>query len=189
MYRMRQLFPAVLLLVLVAGFWTGCSSSSSATVALQLPSFTSRDGLVNYRIPVGWFNAIADSQSSGQTIWLLRNDYSATIAVSEVHVDYDAREDLQVAGIMHLAQLTMGLAAGGKPYVLQRQPEGVMIGGTPGCAYEIVIPQVNDVLRVIVVDTGVRVYMVTALVSGEAGHGLRDEVFAAQDAFLSGLTW
>jgi hypothetical protein len=189
MHRMSQLFPAVLLLVFMAGLWTGCPGSSSTTVALYTPYLTSHDGFIKYRIPAGWFDAAADSQSSGQTIWLLRDDYSATIAVSEVHIDADAREDLQMAGMMHLAQLTMALAAGGKPYVLQHPPEGVTIGGSRGVAYEIVIPAVNDVLRVIVVDTGVKLYMVTALVSGEATRGLRDEVFAAQDAFLSGLRW
>jgi hypothetical protein len=119
----------------------------------------------------------------------LRNDYSATIGVSEVHADADAREDLQVAGIMHLAQLTMALAAGGKPYVLQRMPEDITISGTRGCAYEIVTPPTNDVLRVIVVDKKGRLYMVTAVVSGEANHGVRSEVFAVQDAFLNNLRW
>lgn len=189
MHTPRWLRAAVPPVMLVATFCTGCSSSSTTSVILHPPYFTSRDGFLQYRLPAGWFDATADSQSTGQTIWLLRNDYSSTIAASEVHVDPDAREDLHVAGIMHLARLTMAMAAGGKPYILERPPESVMINGVQGCRYEMTTPSTNDVLRVIVVDTGTRIYMVTALLSGEAKHGLRDEVFPVQDAFLNSLRW
>lgn len=189
MHRPRWLFLAVLTLVPAASLWTGCSSLPSGTITLHQPYATSRDGVLQYRLPVGWYDATADSQSTGQTIWLLRSDYSSTIAVLELHVDADAREDLHVAGIEHLARLTMALAAGGKPYVLQRQAEDLSVNGAPGCRYELAMPPGDDVLRVIVFDTGMRVYMVTALVPGDAKRGLREEVFPVQDAFVSSLRW
>jgi len=189
MFTLRWLFPAVVLLMIASGLWTGCSTSPSIAVTLHPPYFTSRDRFLQYRLPAGWFDATADSQSSGQAIWLLRNDYTATIAVSEVHVDPDAREDLQNAGLTHLARLTMGLAAGGKAYVLEHPPEWMTVNNIRGCMYQISIPPANDILRIIVVEMGVRVYMVTALLSGEVKQGLREEIFAVQDAFLGGLRW
>lgn len=184
---MRPLLSAVL--IMMAGLGTGCASTSYPTPVFHTPYFASRDSVFQYRLPAGWFDATADSQASGHAVWLLRNDYTASIAVTEVHLDPDAREDLRAGGIMHLATLSMALAAGGKPYVLQQSPEAIKINGRPSCIYQLMASPANDILRVVLMDAGERVYMTTALVSGETKRGVRSEVFAVEDAFLGSLRW
>jgi hypothetical protein len=177
-------------LCIAAGLCAGCSSSPSVTtLTLHSPYFSSRDGNLQYRLPAGWFDATADSQAAGQVIWLLRNDYAATIAVSEIHLDAGARDAIRSDGVMHLAQLSMALASGGASYAITQQPEELRVNGNLSCVYALTTTPANDRLRVVLLDTGERVYMVTALVPEETKRGGQSEVFIVQDAFVGSLRW
>ncbi len=167
----------------------GCAGSASPLVSLQPQYLTSRNGALQYRCPVGWFDATADTQAAGHVIWLLRNDYGATIAVSGLYLDAAAREEVRAGGMARLAELTMTLAAGGKPYVVERSPEALSMNGWRGCTYELATSPDGDLLRVALVDGGKSLYMVTALCTDDAQRGQREAMRGAQDAFLSSLRW
>ena len=174
----------------VAALWTGCSGLPSVSPSLLQPAASvARDGAFHYRVPIGWVDATADSQAVGHAVWLLRNDYGATIAVSEIHLDADARNTLRAEGIMHLARLTMVLAAGAASYTVNQQPEPMQLNGRDACVFALTTLPAHDRLRAIVVDSGGKVYMITALVPPETERGVQNGVFAVQDAFASGIRW
>ena len=178
------------LFLLLLGMACGCSRppySSTSTTTSRV--FVSRDGMLHYRLPIGWFDATADSQAVGHEVLLLRSDYAATIAVNEIRVDAQARRQLERGGLLQLAQLTMGLAGGGTPVVLQQSPELFVLNGRQFCAYELIISGARDVLRVVLFDTGTKVYAVHALVPGDKARNTADDVFAVQQDFLDGLRW
>lgn len=184
---MRSPSRLVTVALLLAVFRVGCSTTSIP--AFHAPYFQSRDGGFSYRIPAGWYDASADSQSTGHAVWLLRNDYGATIAVNELHVDSAARGVLRDGGITQLATLSMTLAAAGKAYVLGQAPQTSHVNGRVSCVYQLVTTPASDVLRVVLVDTGRKVYMVTALVPAETKVTARDDVFSVQEAFLNSVRW
>jgi hypothetical protein len=187
MGRISTVLSSVLLACILVGL-AGCAGSAPSTL-LRSPYLTARNGVLQYRCPVGWFDATADSQVTNQLVWLLRNDYGATIAVSELHMGGGAWEEVRSGGIMRLADLTMTLAAGGKPYLVERVPEPLSMNGWRGCTYELTTSSGGDVLRVALVDGGKSLYMVTALCTGDAQRGQREAMRSVQDAFLSSLRW
>ena len=190
MMSMLRPGTAVGVFLLLLGLAGGCASppySSTSTVSPRV--LVSRDGMLRYRLPMGWFDATADSQAVGHEVLLLRSDYAATIAVNEIRVDAQARRQIERGGLMQLAQLTMALAAGGTPVTLQQSPELFVLNGRQFCAYELVISGARDLLRVVLFDTGTKVYAVHALVPGEKSGATAEEVFTAQQDFLNDLRW
>ncbi len=188
MIRASTLQAFLLFVGIVLGL-AGCAGSTTPSSLLRPSVLTAKDGLLHYRCPIGWFDATADSQSAGHLVWLLRNDYGATIALSRLHMDTGAWDEFHSRGIMYLAGVTMALAAGGKPYAVDRQPASLSMNGWRGCVYELTTSPDEDHLRVALVEGRSSVYMATALSSNDAQRGEREAVRKAQDAFLSSLQW
>ncbi len=179
---LSSLVRILVLLVLLSG----CAGGPVTT--LHAPYFPSRDGVLRYRLPAGWFDATNDSQSTGNAVWLLRNDYGATISVSEVSIDEQGKKELERSGLLGLAQLTLALATNGRSAVVEEPPRLFRLNDREFCSYEFSIPSSGDALRVVLLNTGARVYGVTALASGEK-HVTAKDVFAAQEEFVGGLRW
>ena len=167
--------------------FAGCSASRYTDEYPLAPAVrTSHDGFLRYRVPRGWFSTPPDSGSPQNIVWLLQNDYKATLAVSEIVVDSAANRAVRRGGLKRLAQLTMTLVSGENSAVLTREPEVFELNGRQFCSYETEIRETGDSLRVVVFATPERIYEVTALVRpGEQPGG----VFDAQQGFLSSLRW
>jgi hypothetical protein len=167
--------------------FAGCASARYTDEYPLIPSVrTSHDGLLRYRVPRGWFAAAPDSGAPQNVVWLLQNNYKATLAVSEIVVDSEANRAVRNGGLERLAQLTMTLVSGDNSAVLTREPELFELSGRQFCAYETEITETGDMVRVVVFATSAKIYEVTALArSGEQ----RDKVFDAQQGFLSSLRW
>ncbi len=187
-----QLLPSqklslFLALLITALLWPGCGAPPPAPPRLS-PSYNiSRDGFLHYRIPIGWYDVTADSQSHGNAIWLLRNDYTATITVNEIRIDQSARSELAQQGLSTLARLTMFLSSKDKGALLQKPPEDFMLHDRRCCSYELVMPGNGDILRTVLYDVGGKVYAVAALRGGNAKDAA--ELGAVQMAFVEGLKW
>jgi hypothetical protein len=185
----RCAFP---LLVLLGWLISGCSSSRYSTdYPLSSYSRTSTDGEFQYRVPQGWFAALDDPlvQQPSSTIWLLRNDYRATIAVSELKVDSVALSELRRYPITRVAQLTMALAVNGGSSILQRTPETFTISGREFCGYEVENPETGENMRIVVFAAGGKLYEATALLKGKEGSEDMYAMLAAQQSFLKSLRW
>ncbi len=176
-----------LALLLAALLWPGCGAPPPAPSRLSASYNISRDGYLHYRIPIGWYDVTADSQSHGNAIWLLRNDYAATITVNEIRIDESARGEIAQQGLSTLARLTMFLSSQDKGALLQKPPEDFMLNDRRCCSYELVMPKNGDILRTVLYDVGGKVYAVAALRTGGAKDA--SELMDVQMSFLEGLRW
>ena len=149
----------------------------------------SRDGMLHYQVPEGWFDATADSPLSGPVIWILRNDYGAAITVSEIHLDAQARHDLAQAGLVQLAHLTQTLGSGDRPSLLLHAPELLNAGGREMCAYEMTSAGAADTVRVLLFDTGSRVYSVSALQQAGGVQQSAEDLAEIEQEFVVNLRW
>jgi hypothetical protein len=168
----------------------GCATPSlTPTVPLHTEYFPSRDGVLQYRLPSGWFDATTDSQAVGHAIWLLRDDYAVSLMVDEMHIDDAARQTLGPEGLLQLAQLNMPLMAGDKAAMIQESPHVFRINGKEFCSYVLITSTARDTLRVVLFDTGTRVYTVMVLVQGGQRGISEGDVASLQDGFLKTLRW
>ncbi len=181
-----SLLPFLLALLLSS---SGCGTvSPPASVVLHAPVFTSRDGILHYRLPAGWFDVTADSQATGKAVWLVRNDYAATLTVREMYVDSAAREELHRQGLTSIARMTARLEAGSKAGVVVHQPESLKMNGTPACVYDIA-DGAGDTMRTILFDTGDRLYAVALLLNAGTGAPTAEEAYGVQKSFAEALRW
>lgn len=175
--------------MLLVSLFSGCASTSRISPAvLNTPYCVSRDGGLQYRLPVGWFDASADSQAIGHAIWLMRADYGATIVVDEVSLDHGAREEIAGEKLLQLAQLLISLTAGDRGAVLIEAPALAPLNGTMTCRYALLASEGRDTLQVTLLDTGTRVYTLTALRSKqERGQGA--SLAVVMERFIAALRW
>jgi hypothetical protein len=186
---MRKLLLAVrfLSLVSIALLPSGCTTTSRvADNDFTREYNVSRSSFFRYKVPVGWFDASSDTKSE---IWLLKNDYSASITVHEIKTDDDARRSINsTAGLTRIAQLSMALRTSDPSFLLVAPPVADEINGHSVSSYDITSTATHDTLRVIVLRTNGRVYEIVALVDG-VRKGSAVQVFRLQRAFMEYLRW
>jgi hypothetical protein len=170
--------------------YSGCSGTSRVVESPLYPSYNiSREGLLRYKVPVGWFDATHDSQSVATEIWLVKNDYAATITVGRITVDAETRRAIDREGLARLAHLTMTLAGETSSATLLQPPTMSTVNGRDVYSYVVVSPSSNDTTRVVLIDTGENVFEVIGLVPGNQRRVSSSEVFSAQESFLKSLRW
>jgi hypothetical protein len=137
---------------------------------------------------VGWFDATADSQSAGHAVLIIRNDYGATIAVDEVHLDAAARDHLRQGSLLEAAQVLMSLSTWDRGTVLVQGPRLLTLAGKEVCRYAMAATVARDRIEVTLFDTGGKIYSVNVLLSGKAENreGIFDQL---QDDFVGSLRW
>lgn len=178
------------LLLLTLASWAGCSSSpESSRATSERAIHRSRDGRLQYVTPAGWFDATADSQAAGHAVWIIRNDYGATLTIDEVRLDAAARAAMSGGGLEPLAQLLMTLPSGERPVRSLGSPETFELEGTLYCGYEVEVYETRDMLRVVLFRAGERVYASTLVVPAAARENGSDQLLAGQTAFLGSVTW
>jgi len=180
-----------LLLFALPGFMlAACGGPSEVSrIPMQSAYHASRDGDLQYRLPLGWFDATADSQATQHAVWALRNDYGASITVEEIHLDASARRELGEKKLLQLAQLTMPLLANDRSAAVQEAPVLFSVRGREYCAFELVTFPSDDTLRVVLFDTGRRTYTVTFYTKGGGDTTGGKELRSVQEGFLRSLRW
>ena len=176
-------WPTVLSLLMMA-----CASTSRVSeFRFNEEYFTSRNGLLRYRLPVGWLNASNDSLSSNAAVWLVRSDFAATLSVKEVVIDAETRREVQRTGLKRVAELTLALASGERGVSIVHPPQLSSLGRGTACTYEYMTGHPNDRVHVVLIDTGTIVYEVSLLMTEKAGSTA--DVVALQEAFVRNLAW
>jgi hypothetical protein len=177
------------LLLIVLPLLAGCASTARVPADLFHPSYSSsRDGALQYRLPVGWFDATADPQAAGHAAWLMRSDYGATISLDEIRLDPGARADVRSSGLLQLSYLIISLTSGDRGTVLLEPPSLRRVNGKEVCRYSMVVSETKDTLQVTVVDTGDRVYTITALDTGKGEDG-GISLVSLTEGFVAKLRW
>ena len=121
-------------------------------------------------------------------VWLVRNDYRATIAINEMHLDAEANRAVGEEGLIALAGLSLALSAKENSATVTKPPEVLSINNADCCAYELAAAS-GDRIRVVLVKTGVNVYEAVAFIEGEGNGGTPAGVFSAQQGVLETLQW
>ena len=170
-------------------FLPGCAGPPYSTESLPtVPLVTSRDGRLRYAVPIGWFDATANAKAPRSAIWIVRNDYCASIAVNTMEVDAVTRGEIDRDGLFRIAQLSMQLNTNVRSAVVLQAPKVNRSSGRDYCVYEIEEPATRDRMRIVLFYTGEGVYEVTALQTG-GDRPASEEVFSVQERFLARLQW
>lgn len=177
----RAVFPFST--IILSLFLAACAGGPRTAETERREFLVARDGVLQFLVPDGWFNASKDVRSPDEIIWLVRHDYTATISVRDIHMDDEARRILQRDGLLRLAQVTIGLTP---QAVVTSGPTMVRHEGREYCSYETMVAPENDIVRVALVDTGTKVYEVRTLVSGKRSPA---GALAVEEEFVLGLRW
>ena len=165
-----------------------CASTSRVPDFLSREYFTSKDGLVRYRLPLGWLNASDDPPSSSDIIWLVRDDFAATISMKEVVVDEQTRREIDRSGLGRIAELTLALVSGERGVNVVNPPVSGWSHGMRVCRYEYATGSSSDTASVILIDNGEKVYEVRLLMTDKIGSNAAGDVLAVQQHFVDGLS-
>jgi hypothetical protein len=177
-------WPVVLSLLVVA-----CASTPHLPESrFGQEYFSSRNGQLQYRLPIGWLNATNDS-SANNLIWLVRADFAATLAVQEVVIDAATRQEVKRGGLIRVAELTLALASGERGVVVVQQPALSTLGGKSVCMYEYLAGHPSDRVHIVLVDTGTMVYEVSALMASNVLEETVADVVSLQEAFVKSILW
>jgi len=164
-------------------FLAGCAGAPE-TVRPPATS-VSRDGVLHYQLPEGWFDATSDAQAAGHAVWLLSNDYAMSITVDEVRLDRRARADIGEDDLLRLSELVMSLVAADRSAQVTTRPAVRELNDADYCTFSLVTES-GEKLLVAVMDTGERAYTVTFFCTSEdRAPGL----IPVEEAFLGALRW
>jgi hypothetical protein len=147
----------------------------------------SHDGTIHYRLPSGWFEVTPDSIEADRAVWLVRDDYAGTLTVRRVHLHAVDRADLGGEGLLRVAKLTAALETSSKPGILTREPDRTQVSGRDAVSYDVEYSGSGDRTRTVLLESGGRVYAVTALVNGGASPEAGREIFSVLQSFLAAM--
>jgi len=151
--------------------------------------FSSRNEQLRYRLPIDWLNATNDAPSSNSLIWLVRRDFTASLAVREVTIDAETRQEVNRTGLKCVAALTVALASGEMGVNVVKQPRLSSLQGIRVCMYEYLAGHPTNRIHIVLVDTGKRVYEVSALMTSNVSEETITEVISLQEAFVQNILW
>ena len=182
----RLLFSGISAFLFTLLFFPGCTSPLPVTAAGSAYSL-SRDGTIHYWLPAGWFEVTPDSIEADRAVWLVRDDYAGTLTVRRVHLRAVDRADLGGEGLLQVAKLTAALETSSKPGILAREPDRTQVNGRDAVSYDVEYSGSGDRTRTMLLESGGRVYAVTALVNGGAPPEAGREIFSVLQSFLAAM--
>ena len=157
---------------------------------LSAEKIRSRDGAFSGRIPQGWFFSSDDSLAPALVAWLIRDDFSATLAVREIILDQLTRKQIRKEGLELLARSTIGMHGnpGGAGTGVVAEPKMFEVAGKKFCSYEVREDSISA--RVVVFEGNGKYYECEA--KPAKGKWTQEDVmllFTTQQTFLSTLTF
>ncbi len=199
---MKALLSASLLLLLLLA---GCGGGEKAVVKKE-PEFpkyryaavgdlareyvSTSDGALRVLRPEGWLRTSDPKNAPSILLWLVREDYSASLSFSPIKMDPGLYQTLRKENLTAVAKVSLSLKErNAEDSVTIVQPvELFKVGGRICAAYEYRIAAAEPVIRVVVFDTGSRFMecvLYPASVSVTPAENRR--LFELQQAVLSSL--
>jgi hypothetical protein len=125
--------------ILLACIVASCISSLpySTDYPLTEETFHSRDRIFDGRIPQGWFCSSEDSLAPALIVWLLKEDYSASINIQELRLDQLTAKRVEKEGIKLLAELSLATRQDSVKEKFTDSLKEFKIRGKEFCSYEI----------------------------------------------------
>jgi hypothetical protein len=154
---------------------------------LRSESFLSRDSIFTGLVPRGWFYSSEDSLAPACAAWVVKEDFSATLAVRELHLDTLTAERVRKEGLGLLAKISMA-SQSDDPASIDNDNELKVykMRKREYCGYEVTE---NNIRKRVVVFTAVGRYYECVAVPAKKSTS-QDELtkmFTAQQTFLSSL--
>jgi hypothetical protein len=166
---MKLLFPLSLLLLALAGCGGGDSSVTNgdaglskyryaATTELSREFVSTADGNLRVLRPQGWVRTSDPKNAPSVLLWMVREDYSASLTFSAIKMDPGLYQTLRGERLDAVAKISLSLKErNADDSVTIVQPvELFKIGGRICAGYEYRIAAMAPVIRVVVFDTGSR---------------------------------
>jgi hypothetical protein len=176
-----------LILFLFAAILNSCSSGLYSIYDFDFPMTNkiakSNSSFIEVKIPQGWFVA-EDNEYNATDLWLVKDDYSATIKFVMVSInDDDSQKSLltQLDRIAELNKLPVKKKLGKS---FKDFSEEVIENGTQKFLAFQYIDQKNQPVRTIVFKLGVKYFEVTAYALASSNP---PDVFKAQNSVLASL--
>jgi len=147
---------------------------------------------VQIRVPKGWFATTDESNAPNLLVWLVREDYGATMAISEIKADVNTRRQLERRGLEALAEVSFALKserAKGKAELVA-EPKEFKVGDRKFCSYEYTTDKRKTTIRVVVFDTGKHFYDFAIVPSEKEGVKVNPKsLFIIQQSVVNSLQW
>jgi hypothetical protein len=155
------------------------------------------DSSLSLTVPKGWFIANDEKSPAHLLIWLINDDYTATMAVTELKTNSNVRKKIQEEGLEVLAAISLELkkakAQVTDSVTVAAKPQTFVIGQRKFCAYEYSTDGKKTINRVVVFDTGKRYFelsMVPVPSDRAERKGMKlEELFATQQTVVKTLRW
>lgn len=165
------------------------SCASRPPVLITYPLLTetvqSEDGAFTGQVPRGWYSAGKDTIPPGVSAWLLRDDFSAALAVKEISLDRLSAQRVREQGLRFLAELSLGFRNSPTDRSKKVQVSEFDLNNRKFCGYEL-RQEGKEWKSIIVFAVKGRYYECEALSNNTAPDFVKT-IFAAQQAFLSSL--
>jgi hypothetical protein len=174
-------------------FLAGCSSVPyEANYPMTDEVVKSLNEDVQIRVPKGWFATTDESNAPNLLVWLVREDYGATMAISEIKADAMTRKQLERRGLEALANVSFALKserAKGKTEIVTK-PREFKVGERKVCSYEYSTDGRKTIIRVVVFDTGKHFYDFAVVPSEKEGVKTDPKsLFIIQQSVLNSMQW
>jgi hypothetical protein len=130
----------------------------AASAAMTKDIVSTPDGTLRVLRPEGWTRTSDPKHAPSILLWLVREDYSASLSFSHIKMDPALYQTLKREDIAAVAKVSLSLKErSAEDSVSVVQPvERFKVGGRICAAYEYRIAAAEPVIRVVVFDTGSR---------------------------------
>lgn len=169
----------------------GCTPSRPRLpYPLSERTVVSSDGYLHLRIPEGWFVPVDGESSQGLLVWLVKEDYSATMGLTEIRGDERLRKEVEETGLLVLGELSFSLKHARDPAAkLLSLPEVFQLNRKRFCAYEFTLDNGVTTIRTVVFNTGKKFYELSVIPNPKKMPVAMRPIFDAQQAILLMMDW
>jgi hypothetical protein len=155
----------VVLLFLVSLLLAACASVPyySFDYPLTTEVIISTDKTIQSRVPLGWFASKDTSLTPQFLFWLIKDDYSSSIALQEIKVDRFTEQRIKKEGLKLFAEISQSFKKESVDKFLMTKPiEVFTINSKNYCGYEYYSNDRSSRVRVILLQIGSRYFEVEA---------------------------
>ena len=155
----------VVLLFLISLILAACASVPyySFDYPLTTEVIISSDKTIQSRIPLGWFTSKDTSLTPQFLFWLIKDDYSSSIALQEIKVDRFTEQRIKKEGLKLFAEISQSFKKESvEKFSLTMPIEIFTINSKNYCGYEYYSNDRSGRVRVILLQIGNRYFEVEA---------------------------
>ncbi len=181
-------------LAVVSTVIIGCAASSPYPDNYPLTEevVKSLNGELELKVPQGWFSTVDQNSPPNLLAWLVKEDYSATMAITEIQADEVTRRKITKEGLETLAFISFKLKAErakGKGELIS-EPKGFKLNDQEFCSYEYSPDGRQTIVRVVVFATEKHLYDFAMVPIARPGMKIdQRSLFVIQQSVLSSLRW